>query len=256
MTEILKGSAYERWVVPNIDEPHGFASSLEDEATMEDMEEELPNLPTVEEIEAIQSAAHEEGLQQGKEEGLKLGQEEAQTILNDELEKLEQQRQQLETEREQMQAELAAEQAQVHQSAEYLQDILNKMTQPLNDMDDVVESQLLQLSITVARQLVRRELKTEPGEIIAVIREAVPLLPVNAGQVQIKLHPEDLALVTESLSLGEEGERPWKLIEDPMITRGGCIVVSDDSQIDATVERRLSAVASKLLGHERSHESS
>jgi len=53
-----------------------------------------------------------------------------------------------------------------------------------------------------------------------------------------------------SMESGNE-EHSWKLIEDPMITRGGCEVSAPPSSINATLENRLSALAASVLGGER-----
>lgn len=254
MTEILKGSAYERWVAPNmedlLDEPEAAEEAVE-EGSIEDVEEQdVPSLPTLEEIEAIQSHAHDEGFAQGREEGLKAAEIENKHILDEELAKLEEQRQQLDAQA----ADLEQQRDALQQEVAYLQQLLDNMHQPLADLDEVVEEQLLHLIISVARQLIRRELRTEPGEIIAVIREAISILPVSENKVLIYLHPDDVQMVNDTLALGDD--RGWKLIEDPMIARGGCRVVSNDSQVDASVEKRLTAVAARLLGGERGDEQS
>jgi flagellar assembly protein FliH len=41
------------------------------------------------------------------------------------------------------------------------------------------------------------------------------------------------------------------MVEDPLITRGGCKVDTEVSYIDATVENRLAAVIATLFGGER-----
>ena len=46
-------------------------------------------------------------------------------------------------------------------------------------------------------------------------------------------------------------EQSWKLVEDPIITRGGCEIISEPSAINATLENRLSALAASVLGDER-----
>jgi len=67
------------------------------------------------------------------------------------------------------------------------------------------------------------------------------------------LHPEDAGLVRSALSL-DEMSPPWKIVEDPLITRGGCKVDTEVSHIDATVENRLTAVIATLFGGEREHD--
>jgi flagellar assembly protein FliH len=46
-------------------------------------------------------------------------------------------------------------------------------------------------------------------------------------------------------------ERAWSVIEDPTLSRGGCIVRTEVSQVDARLESRISAVIASALGEER-----
>jgi flagellar assembly protein FliH len=73
---------------------------------------------------------------------------------------------------------------------------------------------------------------------------------VAARNVRLAVHPEDAALIRETLSLGD-GESHLNIVEDPVLSRGGCKVVSDTSQIDASVEARLNAIISHVLGGQR-----
>ena len=55
--------------------------------------------------------------------------------------------------------------------------LINFFEHPLQALNEDIEHQLTQLAVTLAQQLVRRELKVEPGEIIGLIRDSVQLLP-------------------------------------------------------------------------------
>ena len=133
--------------------------------------------------------------------------------------------------------------------------ILNFLARPLEDLDKEVERELTLLAITVGKQVLRRELKTDPEQIIAVIRESVARLPAAAREVRVQLHPEDAAVVREHLS-APGGERVWSIVDDPTLTRGGCLVRTDTSQIDARLESRINAIVSAALGDERNLERS
>ena len=123
---------------------------------------------------------------------------------------------------------------------------------PLRSLNEEIEHQITQLAVTLAQQLVRRELKAEPGEIVGLIRDSVRMLPGNTRNISIKLHPEDAELVRQALSMDTPTEeQSWKLVEDPMITRGGCEITAPPSTINATLENRLSALAASVLGGER-----
>jgi flagellar assembly protein FliH len=133
-----------------------------------------------------------------------------------------------------------------------LQHLIDFLEHPLQAMNDEVEQQLSQVAVSLAQQLVRRELSIEPGEIIGLIRDSVKLLPGNARNIRILLNPEDAKLVRNALSLeSNDEEQSWQLVEDPMITPGGCEIISEPSTINATLENRLSALAASVLGSER-----
>jgi flagellar assembly protein FliH len=124
------------------------------------------------------------------------------------------------------------------------------LAKPFEVLDTEVEHELLTLAMALARQIVRRELKTDPTQIIGIIREAIAALPVAAREVQVHLHPEDAAVVREHLS-PTESQRAWTIVEDPVMARGGCQITSATSRIDARLETRLGAILSDLLGTER-----
>jgi flagellar assembly protein FliH len=128
--------------------------------------------------------------------------------------------------------------------------ILNRLSRPLAALDEEVEQQLVLLALAVGKQLARRELKADPGQITALIREAVGRLPAAARDVRVHLHPEDAAAISERLASAGQ-ERAWTVVEDPTLARGGCLVRSEHSQIDARVESRVNAIVSGMLGEGR-----
>ena len=131
--------------------------------------------------------------------------------------------------------------------------ILQLLSRPLQDLDAQVESELTQLALAVGKQLARRELSIDPAQVIAIIRESLGQLPVAAREVRVHLHPEDAATVREKLA-APTTERAWTLVEDPTLSRGGCLVRSETSQIDARLEARVHAVMTSTLGEERAAE--
>lgn len=132
--------------------------------------------------------------------------------------------------------------------------VMDALAAPLKELDDDVVNQLTQLSMAVAKQVIRRELHTEEGEIVGIVREAMNALPASTRKITIHIHPEDAELIRQAFSLGnktDSDELLWNLMEDPLITRGGCKISSENSRIDATVEGRLNRIINNLLGGER-----
>ena len=170
---------------------------------------------TARQLEEIQNQARQEGFQQGLQEGRDAGLKELRVQI------------------------------------QVLEKMLGSLDKPLEQLDETVEQQLVQLAMLVARQLVRRELKAEPEQVIGVVREALAALPVAARNVRLALHPDDAALIRNAMSVGE-GRQQLQLVEDPVQTRGGCRVLTETSQIDASVEARLNAVIAHVMGGQRS----
>ncbi len=165
-------------------------------------------------LEALQKEAHDEAFRRGYDEGLAAGRE-----------------------------ELARRTAR-------LDELLGALARPFEELDETLEKQIVKLSMSVVKQLFRRELRAEPGHVVGVVREALQMLPAASRDISVTLHPDDAALVRDTLP-PTEGARAWSIVEDPLVARGGCKVTTPDSEIDARAESRLNALIASIAGDER-----
>ncbi len=217
------------WNLPDISDHTGF-SHRAGKSEAVNIEEEIAPILTVDEIEAMQKQAYDEAFSQGKTEGYQQGfdqgfNEGSKKGYEENVELLQ------------------------NKTAEFAS-LIESLNEPFKTLDDEVERELVKLSIGIATQIIRREIKLDPGQVVAAVREAINVLPLSSQKIYLYLHPEDAELVRTALSL-DEMSTTWGVIEDPLITRGGCKVDSDVSHIDATVENRLAAVVAALFGGER-----
>ncbi len=195
---------------------------------------EATQVLTVEQIETMQKQAFDEAFEQGRQQGFAQG--------------FEQGRQEGFVEG--SQKGYAENRHLLDKQCAQLGLLMEALSEPFKNLDEEVEKELVKLAIAIASQIIRRESKQDPGQIIAVIREAMQALPVASQKITLNLHPEDAELVRTSLNL-DDSLPPWRLLENPLLTRGGCTVETEFSTIDATLEKRLSAVVATLLGSER-----
>ncbi len=147
-------------------------------------------------------------------------------------------------------AELKVRIGEVDAQIAALQAIIETLAQPLAELDAGIETELTRLAMIIAKHLVRRELRLDPTQVIGIVRHTVGLLPVTARNIKIQLHPDDAAILRDRLATAV-GEREWELREDPLMARGGCRVISDNSSIDARVEATIAAAMRGLLGDDR-----
>lgn len=192
---------------------------------------------TAEQLEKMQNDAWKEGLELGRVEGIKEGRERGfQQGVTEGREKGKEQA--LEEKREELE-----------QHSDSLQELMISLNEPLQELDELLADEVSILAIAIAKQVIRREIHHEPGQIIAVVREAIERLPLAGGVLKIWLHPDDMELIRTYLKV-DKVER-YQLIEDSALERGGCRLETDQSRIQATVERQIQAVVAQLFGSER-----
>lgn len=260
---VITGSTREqarRWEIPDVDFPPGVERgdqgllSPRQHVSRQHESESAPTPLTLEQLEAIEQDAREEGLKQGNAEGFQQGY--AQGLVEGKAQGLVEGREQgfAQGKAEGLkagEAEIQAQNQHLRGEAERLRQILDALTPFIVELDAELEQELVEMVVVVARQVLRRELRLDPGQIVAAVREAVALLPSNATRkLRLFVHPDDAKLLREALAL-DSMETPWRLHEDPTITRGGARLETDTARLDATLERRMNAVIAELWGDER-----
>jgi len=140
--------------------------------------------------------------------------------------------------------------AEVRRRAARLDELLRALARPFDAIDETVEKQLVELAMTVVKQLFRRELQIDPGHVVGVVREALQVLPATSKNINVHMHPED-ALLVEKLLSPSEGDGAWTIVEDPLVNRGGCKVITANSRVDAQAETRLRKVIEAISNDER-----
>jgi flagellar assembly protein FliH len=153
------------------------------------------------------------------------------------------------------QAESQARLQELDARVRQLDSVLQHLARPLKSVDAEVEKELLQLALAIGQQLARRELHADPAQIVAIVRQCLDQLPIGAREVRVHLHPQDAACVRERLASPGE-ERAWSLVDDPTLSRGGCVVRTEHSQIDARFENRINVLIASALGEQRTNERS
>ena len=194
---------------------------------------------TAEEIDEIRQAAVDEGFNQGKEEGFAKGYDEGKNKGHEEgLEKGHEKglSQGLEEGKEKITALKGQWQA-----------LIEQLHQPLTEVEENIEAQLLELVVQLTEAVVLQEAKTNPEILIEAISTGIKALPSQEAQTQIYLNPEDIVLVEQEFSADYVQESGWRLLPAPQLERGGCQVENSTSNIDLRMKSRLKQVLETFL---------
>ncbi len=191
-----------RWTFPELDAAPPLPVS-----EVEEIAEPVPRPPTLEEIQAIQDAAHKEGFEAGHAEGLAQGQ------------------------------------AEIRRLTAQIEGILDNFSRPLARLENEVVGALGELAVRIAGSLVGRAYEADPVLLSELVGEALDAVGGASRDVEVRLHPDDIAALTPLLSM-MSGIR---LVPDLSLGRGDLRVHAETVRIDGTLDARLRAALQTVL---------
>ncbi|WCE03732.1 FliH/SctL family protein [Pseudoxanthomonas sp. JBR18] len=193
-----------RWFAPELDAPAQTETS-EDIS----VEAAAPVLrpPSLEELQAIQDAAHQEGFDRGHAEGL------------------------------------AQAQSEMRRLAAQFEGIVDNFTRPLAHLENEVVGALGELAVRIAGALVGPAYQADPTQLADLVNEALIAVGGAQREVEVRLHPDDIIALTPLLQLAD-GNR---LVPDLSLTRGDLRVHAEAVRIDGTLEARLRAALETIM---------
>jgi flagellar assembly protein FliH len=131
--------------------------------------------------------------------------------------------------------------------------MLRRLAQTLEELGTLrqqmiqqTERQMVDLALAIAHRILRRETSLDGDLIVAMARVALERLG-DAGSVTVRLNPEDHRATVERHGNDWAGTKV-RVIADPAVSRGGCLVDSDFGFIDAGVEAQFDEVMRALIG--------
>jgi len=137
----------------------------------------------------------------------------------------------------------AMAQEQFAQLAQPIDAMLDGLTKLKDDLRAAQRNEVVELVGKIARQVIRAELALQPVQLLALVEEALAVMPPSREQVEVFLNPEELRRVLE---LDPKRAAKWTLLPDPALVPGECRVRSGDHEVDAGCQGRLAAVMEQV----------
>ena len=110
------------------------------------------------------------------------------------------------------------------------------------------ESHLVNLSVSIAEKVIRREVAQSPEITLEIVRETLELA-AGGGTIRLHLNPQDFAKLGDrvellSRALGNLGQ--MQIESDAHVTAGGCVVRTEFGEIDQRIETQLQRIQQEL----------
>lgn len=121
--------------------------------------------------------------------------------------------------------------------------MLKSLKKLKTDLRAAQRNEVVDLVGKIARQVIRAELALQPVQLLALVEEALSVMPPSREQVEVFLNPEELRRVLE---LDPKRAKKWTLLPDPALEPGECRVRSGDNEVDAGCQGRLAAVMEQV----------
>lgn len=133
----------------------------------------------------------------------------------------------------------------VEEEVSHLQALLSNLTQDLHTMQQHIANDLLVMAITISKKMTAQALQIKPELIVPIVQEAIQQLPYSVQRPRLFLHPDDAKIVLTHLS-DQLTQESWSIREDDQLIRGGCRIVTNGSEIDATTESRWQKILAAI----------
>ena len=105
------------------------------------------------------------------------------------------------------------------------------------------ERQVVELALAIAGRVLRREVSLDRELLVTMARIALERLGENTSAT-IRLNPDDYAFIGAKAQVGDSSL--VRVIADPLVNSGGCLVQSDFGLIDAGMDAQLGEMAAAL----------
>lgn len=128
-------------------------------------------------------------------------------------------------------------------------EILVQARRAYDDLVSQSEPPLVRLAVKIAEKVIGEQLRMDPETMVAIVREALKSARRDRSLL-VEVNPEHEALIRSRIaslcsSLG--GDQEIRIVPNPSIPPGGCVVQSEIGIIDAKLETQLKCMEQALL---------
>ncbi|SHO55704.1 flagellar assembly protein FliH [Vibrio quintilis] len=132
------------------------------------------------------------------------------------------------------------------EAAKPVHDIYQTLSRWLEEREQQQRHMICELVQKVAQQVIRAELTLMPQQILSLVDETLEAMPGKSESVTVHLNPQDLERIKQ---INADLPQVWKLVANPELPAGGCQLVTEDAEADASCDSRLQACMDNVKQH-------
>ena len=132
------------------------------------------------------------------------------------------------------------------EAAKPVHELFQQLSRWQKEKEQQQRHMICELVQKVAQQVVRAELTLMPQQILALVDETLAAMPGKPETVTVQLNPQDLERIGQ---INADLPEAWKLVADEKLPSGGCLLITDDAEADASCDSRLEACMDNVKQH-------
>ena len=224
------------WSLPSVGEKKHVVTSPKKKPKptkgeiVEDYDQSAPGPITAEQLKEITEQAHKEGYEAGYREGLNKGMKDGNA-------------QGLKQGKEKAYKE---NHAQLTDEITRLKNIADALHDPMQQQDVKLENVILDMAYHFAQELIQAEIEQKPDKLASLINSVLTALPIGAKNISVSLNQKDADLIESHIPVSQ---RTWSVKLNPTLRSGGCLIDTQESFIDYSVEKRLESYLKEIQSH-------
>ena len=134
---------------------------------------------------------------------------------------------------------------------EKLSSSLNEFMYSKNELFEYIAPDILEISIDIARKIVKKEILQDPQIILDSILDVLKTISKDEPKISLKVNPEQLNIVRENISQIVESiglDAKINIFADDTIELGSCVIQTSNGIIDATINTQIEIIKEAFKG--------
>ena len=129
--------------------------------------------------------------------------------------------------------------------------IVHHLVEEKNSLEQIFEK-IPALAFQIAEKIIHKKIFSDPTIIIENLKRSIDMT-ANAKKLRISMNPNDIHIVRNAIAEFGLDEKTfnenWELEANKDILPGGCLVKTENEEIDARIESQLQALEDSILNY-------
>lgn len=130
-------------------------------------------------------------------------------------------------------------------------DSLGKFMSAKQDVFEYIAPDILELSVDIAKKIIKKELETDPQVLINIIIDVLRSVSKSEPKITIRVRPQEVQFIKDTLpnityQYGIDSN--INIIADPSMQEGDCVFQTNNGIVDASIDTQVEIIKKALEG--------